>query len=404
MKKIILILPILLTVSNVFAEQKYPELCSSLNRVIVLNNKGWDVKYLQVVLGAEGYGYLNATGLYDKKTAKSVSLFQKDNGIKQTGLVGKVTLQKMKDKWCGQVRLSETLDIWGRVKSITATPNEKPVMFRVKTFLANPTLVGLIGERAKKGLELLDPESWFLVFPNSNLFIVYSYERNKILLTGAPKDVVSNQLQTNANDTNKDLLLSKLKMLMSVPDEQPKIYEITDPSKLDQAFYSGSLAGDYLFVFSIAGKAIIYSPVRNMIINAGPVQYDTSSTVTTFNITNIQANANLNIGNILTLNWTLPDSYMNERYKVAIYFDTMDNCNNSSCARNTNIVTPILASAKQTTIFIPDTVGDVSGSKIILTPGKYYLRLTVYDTQNGGVEVTRTTLPVNILARTGYFN
>ncbi len=75
-------------------------------------------------------------------------------------------------------------------------------------------------------------------------------------------------------------LLSAVGKLMTLPtDEPPVILEIKDPALLiaQQAFFTGSAAGDKLLVYQKNLKAIIYSPTRNIIVNSGPVNLDTAA-------------------------------------------------------------------------------------------------------------------------------
>jgi hypothetical protein len=60
--------------------------------------------------------------------------------------------------------------------------------------------------------------------------------------------------------------------IMLLPDETPTIATVTDPSKLsDQVFFANAKAGDKVLVYSLAKKAILYSPSLNKIIEVGPV-------------------------------------------------------------------------------------------------------------------------------------
>jgi hypothetical protein len=72
-------------------------------------------------------------------------------------------------------------------------------------------------------------------------------------------------------------LIKKVQKLMILPDGQtPAVFVIQDPALLSsqQAFFAGSVKGDELLVYSQSGKAIIYSPSRNVIVNVGPVTFD----------------------------------------------------------------------------------------------------------------------------------
>ncbi len=70
-------------------------------------------------------------------------------------------------------------------------------------------------------------------------------------------------------------IVARVKKLMVVPDgEVPQVAEIKDAALAakEQPFLAGSQNGDVLLVYATAGKAIVYSPARNVIVNVGPVQ------------------------------------------------------------------------------------------------------------------------------------
>jgi hypothetical protein len=64
--------------------------------------------------------------------------------------------------------------------------------------------------------------------------------------------------------------------LIILPEGEPSIFVVQDPDLLasQQAFFKGSVKGDQLLVYPESGKAIIYSPSRNIIVNSGPVTFD----------------------------------------------------------------------------------------------------------------------------------
>lgn len=62
---------------------------------------------------------------------------------------------------------------------------------------------------------------------------------------------------------------------MSLPgDDEPVLAEVTDADalKAQQAFFADAVNGDKLLLFPKSLKAIIYSPSRDLIINAGPIE------------------------------------------------------------------------------------------------------------------------------------
>lgn len=63
--------------------------------------------------------------------------------------------------------------------------------------------------------------------------------------------------------------------LMILPEgDEPVLATITDATALttQQAFFAGAIDGDQLLLFPRSLKAIIYSPSRDKIINAGPIE------------------------------------------------------------------------------------------------------------------------------------
>lgn len=64
--------------------------------------------------------------------------------------------------------------------------------------------------------------------------------------------------------------------LIILPEGEPSIFVVQDPDLLasQQAFFKGSVKGDQLLVYPESGKAVIYSPSRNIIVNSGPVTFD----------------------------------------------------------------------------------------------------------------------------------
>lgn len=75
------------------------------------------------------------------------------------------------------------------------------------------------------------------------------------------------------NSSNTDLLLKQVGRLMILPDEVPATFEVEDPALLisQQPFFVGAQKGDRLLVYPQSGKAILYSPTRNIIVNAGVI-------------------------------------------------------------------------------------------------------------------------------------
>ncbi len=67
-------------------------------------------------------------------------------------------------------------------------------------------------------------------------------------------------------------LLARVRALMILPDEQPTIATVTDPSKLqDQEFFQGAKLGDKVLIFTAAKKVILYDPAADRIVDVAPL-------------------------------------------------------------------------------------------------------------------------------------
>lgn len=78
----------------------YPEFCADFTRELELGDEGDDVRELQKVYNAEGYGPIPETGFYGRMTAQATKKFQKQRDILETGNVGPVTFTAMRAAWC----------------------------------------------------------------------------------------------------------------------------------------------------------------------------------------------------------------------------------------------------------------------------------------------------------------
>lgn len=68
--------------------------------------------------------------------------------------------------------------------------------------------------------------------------------------------------------------LAQLGKLMVVPkDDTPVLATVEDPDALvkQQAFFQGSQKGDVVLIFPKTSRAVLFSPKRNIIVNAGPL-------------------------------------------------------------------------------------------------------------------------------------
>ena len=68
-------------------------------------------------------------------------------------------------------------------------------------------------------------------------------------------------------------LVAKVSKLMELPtDETPTVATVTDVNKLkDQVFFKGAANGDQVLIYVKARKAILYDPVKNIIVDVAPI-------------------------------------------------------------------------------------------------------------------------------------
>lgn len=103
----------------------------------------------------------------------------------------------------------------------------------------------------------------------ASLYLFIQYQRTKILLTD-PTQVAQIEIKR---------LVDKVGKLIELPkDETPSMATVTDKNKLaNQTFFAKAQNGDKMLVYQQSGKAILYRPSTNKIIEVGPV---TSSPLT----------------------------------------------------------------------------------------------------------------------------
>lgn len=77
----------------------------------------------------------------------------------------------------------------------------------------------------------------------------------------------------------KSDLLQKVSEIYLFPgDEEPTIATVSDPELLkNQSFFSNSQVGDKVIIFAKAGKAILYRPSTNKIIDIVLIQSNTNN-------------------------------------------------------------------------------------------------------------------------------
>jgi hypothetical protein len=78
--------------------------------------------------------------------------------------------------------------------------------------------------------------------------------------------------QEGARKEAKDLLGKVAKLYLIPTGEEPTIATVSDPVKLkDQAFFSGAQKDDKVLIFTEAGKAVLYRPSIDKIIEVAPI-------------------------------------------------------------------------------------------------------------------------------------
>ena len=89
-----------------------------------------------------------------------------------------------------------------------------------------------------------------------------------LLHTGVPKQ--SDPAHLSQSDI--DSLVSKVGALMLLPPETPTIATVTDLNALaGQTFFANAAVGDKVLMFPQAGRAILYDPTSNKIIEVAPI-------------------------------------------------------------------------------------------------------------------------------------
>jgi hypothetical protein len=84
-------------------------------------------------------------------------------------------------------------------------------------------------------------------------------------------NVIKDNPQYQAQEDTAQLL-AKVSRLMVLPDEQPTIATVDDPSKLQgQAFFLHAIKGDKVLIFNTARQAILYSPSEDKIVDVAPI-------------------------------------------------------------------------------------------------------------------------------------
>jgi hypothetical protein len=93
---------------------------------------------------------------------------------------------------------------------------------------------------------------------------VWQYKQAEYLKT--PEGVAE------AAKLESESLVSKVSLLIKLPDEEAVVATVDDKDKLrEQPFFADVENGDKVLIFSAASKAVVYRPSENRIINSGPI-------------------------------------------------------------------------------------------------------------------------------------
>lgn len=84
------------------------------------------------------------------------------------------------------------------------------------------------------------------------------------------------EAQAAQAEEEKQAVLAQLGKLMVLPEGDPVLFKVSNEEVMrqQQAFFKDAKNDDVLLVFQQSGKAIIFRPAENMVVNAGPVNFD----------------------------------------------------------------------------------------------------------------------------------
>ena len=107
----------------------------------------------------------------------------------------------------------------------------------------------------------------FLVLASAGVASYYYLQFSRV--SGDPAKISEREAQA---------LIAKVSQLIVLPaDETPTVATVTDPDKLkSQPFFANAKAGDKVLIYTAAGKAILYDPVSNKIVEVAPVDLNTA--------------------------------------------------------------------------------------------------------------------------------
>lgn len=80
--------------------------------------------------------------------------------------------------------------------------------------------------------------------------------------------------QEQANDDARDII-ARLGELMELPDEEPIIATVQDPTQFaDQPYFRNASVGDKVIIYNGARKAILFNPGTDRIVDIAPLRTD----------------------------------------------------------------------------------------------------------------------------------
>lgn len=167
-----------------------------------------------------------------------------------------------------------------RQKNNLLTQNPQPV----KRGRGRPRKIEQVQQGSESNTQIVQPAtarmSKFSLFANKKrLYIglavliaviptIYFYSQNK----NAQDKLNDIQKKSQTTDTTQQTIDAVGKLVLLPADEQPTIASVSDPEKLKgQVFFANAQAGDKVLVYNKAGKAILYRPSLNKIVEMAPL-------------------------------------------------------------------------------------------------------------------------------------
>lgn len=107
---------------------------------------------------------------------------------------------------------------------------------------------------------------------------VLLYKEVRSLRANPPQAQVQAQSQADTQAQVQEenaKLVERVGRLMTLPDEQPTIATVTDPTKLpNEPFFLQAKTGDKVLIYTAAKKAVLYDPVADKILEVAPLTMD----------------------------------------------------------------------------------------------------------------------------------